>query len=1206
MKTARPARRPARFVESLECRRLMAGQIYVSSLSGTIGQYTTDGAAVDPALVTGLNNNYPFGLVVSGQYLFISDYYSGTVAEYKTDGTPVNTSLLTGLNAGGTGPFGIAVSGTDLYVAFGNGGSTTLNGHIGKYTLGATPGTVTASNANFITGLADSGSVVVDGTTLYVTDYALGTVGSYTTAGATLDATLVTGLQNPEQTAVLGSNLYVTEYNRGRIGKYTTVGATVNADLVTGLNGPLSIGTDGTNLFVVNAGSNTVGAYTPDGTAVNANLLGTLTSPFGMAVVPAGVTFGPATAYGSGSSLGIATADMNGDGLVDVISPNSATSTGDGVSVFLNAGGGTLGTPTSYTTRGAGPGGYQPYALAAADFNGDGKADIASANFESGGAFQPFSVSLLFGDGAGALGAPTNTAVGLSPDGVLAVDLTNGGLPDVVVANRGSNSISVLSNNDGVLAAAVDYPVGQAPSNIATGDFNGDGKPDLAVSNAGDDTLSLLLNNGDGTFAPATSLAVGFGQNFVAVADMNKDGRPDLVVSDFSVSLAVFLGTGGGTFGPAIRTLAGEGVNNLAVADFDGDGTPDVAVANRRDSTVEVLTGNGDGTLRTPVTFATNLIAWDVTTADLDGNGKPDLIVGSYNPGGTTPAFVTLLNFSTPATTPTPTPTPTVTKTIGGLDPGFGTNGLASHNVGFTATTGVAADGAAGSILIGPVGASPNQAFGVTRYTTTGDLDTAFGTAGVVNTTFAGGDAVPTDVVVMGDGRILVAGTVTTAGGSQFAVAKYNADGSPLTTFGTNGQVVFGFGATLSHDVLRAMAVGANGVIYLAGRSDAAGTDDMAVARLTAAGALDIRFATDGTSLFDVAKDADVANGIAVQPNGAVVVAGSAVVGGTTQVALARLLDTGLPDRRFGVKGVATAKVNGIYDTATSVALQPRGQIVVGGLTATGSAAAPSSDFLVQRFAANGRIDRSFNRTGSATTPFGQPSAVTQVLVQADGAIVASGRTSASLGGTLDVAVARYTTKGLADTTFNKTGKVVVSLTTGVVASPAAAVSLGAAFDAFVTSQQGVVAATQGGEILVAGNSGANTVEAQLIAAGVDLATKLLSALPASAVAGRKVTVLLRITEAGTDRAAGVVSIVISFAPTAAGTGATTAKTMAQRVGLKAGQSRTVRVKVAYPTALAGSGPVYLLATVTNGAGLATDLNATDNRAVSTGVVTIK
>lgn len=556
-------------------------------------------------------------------------------------------------------------------------------------------------------------------------------------------------------------------------------------------------------------------------------------------------------------------------------------------------------------------------------------------------------------------------------------------------------------------------------------------------------------------------------------------------------------------------------------------------------------------------------------------------------------------------------------KTIGGLDPSFGIGGLAAHDVGFSATDGVAADGTQ-SVLIGPIGTAPNRSFGITRYNSDGSLDTTFATAGVASTAFGSTDAVPTALAVLPNGDILVAGTATTytsglATGSEFAVAEYTPTGSLDPAFGAAGQTLISFSPTaaLSNDLLNALAVGPAGTIYLAGSSDAAGkgNTDLAIAALSPTGQLDTAFGTGGKAIIDVAGGDDAINSLAIQRNGEIVAAGAATVGGGVEVVLARFLAAGTLDPHFGAKGLVTDKIGTEYDSASSVVIQTNGAIVVGGLTASGSGASLYSDFFVQRYTTAGRLDRTFGG-GTVVTDFGQPSAVTQLLLESNGDIVASGKTTASLANvtpdTLDVAIARYTTRGTLDTSFNATGKAIVDLSAGEIPTPTLlhpdASALGAEFDAFTSSLQGVVASTTGGEILSAGNSGANTVEAELIAAGIDLLTKLLSSVPAAVLAGSRATAAISITENGTQATSGVVTVTLELATDAAGDGAVTIGTASERISLKQAQARSYRLPYTYPDTLAGS--YYLLATVTDPAG-ATELNPANNTAASATAIAV-
>ena len=185
----------------------------------------------------------------------------------------------------------------------------------------------------------------------------------------------------------------------------------------------------------------------------------------------------------------------------------------------------------------------------------------------------------------------------------------------------------------------------------------------------------------------------------------------------------------------------------------------------------------------------------------------------------------------------------------------------------------------------------------------------------------------------------------------------------------------------------------------------------------------------------------DAVNGLAVQADGDVVAAGSAAVAGVTEVAVARFLPDGTLDRRFGSGGVVTSSPGGLYDAAESVAVRPTGQVVVGGVSASGTAADPAGRFLVQQYTARGRVDRSFGDHGSTFTAFGRLSAVTQIALGADGSVVATGPTAATPTGVADLAVARYTAGGRPDPTFAGTGRAVVDLGGGGDEASAAAIT---------------------------------------------------------------------------------------------------------------------------------------------------------------------
>ncbi|SFQ82333.1 FG-GAP repeat domain-containing protein [Hymenobacter arizonensis] len=349
-----------------------------------------------------------------------------------------------------------------------------------------------------------------------------------------------------------------------------------------------------------------------------------------LAPVASGQTFAPAVAYNAGTNanpLSLAVADVNGDGQLDVLTANNGSSA---VGVLLNTGSGTFQAVVPYSTGT----GSQPYAVAVADVNADGRPDVLTANYGTN------SVGVLLGTGTGtfAVAVAYATGSGSQPVGLVVADVNADGRPDVLTANASTNSVGVLlGSGTGTFAAVVPYSTGPAsPTAVAVGDVNADGRPDLVVAVSG--AVGVLLGTGTGTFQAMVTTTVSNSPGKLVLADVNADGRLDVVtVSDNgSGSAGVLLGSGTGAFAAAVSYATGSNTlpNGVAVADVSGDGRPDIITANPGNYTVGVLKNNGNGTFAAAQPFSagsTIPAPYDVVAADVNGDGRPDLVTANVS-----------------------------------------------------------------------------------------------------------------------------------------------------------------------------------------------------------------------------------------------------------------------------------------------------------------------------------------------------------------------------------------------------------------------------------------------------------------------------------------------------------------------------------------------------------------------------------------------
>jgi uncharacterized delta-60 repeat protein len=315
-------------------------------------------------------------------------------------------------------------------------------------------------------------------------------------------------------------------------------------------------------------------------------------------------------------------------------------------------------------------------------------------------------------------------------------------------------------------------------------------------------------------------------------------------------------------------------------------------------------------------------------------------------------------------------------------------------------------------ILAGQAANGTSSDFALVRYNTDGSLDTTFDTDGKVTTPVLDGSDIAFAVAVQPDGKIVAAGSATSNSNSDFALVRYNTDGSLDTTFDTDGKVTTPFSDGI--DEAYAVAVQADGKIVAVGyESDQSGLD-FALARYNSNGSLDTSFDTDGKVTTNILDSTDQAYAVAIQPDGKLVVAGSAFNNGINGFALARYQANGSLDTTFDADGKTFTSILGHNDSAYAVAVQPDGKIVAAGSAGTGN----EFDFALARYNVNGTLDTSFDADGKLTTKFTNDfDGVFGAAVQPDGRIIAAGY--ATNNGVRNLALARYTGEARSNRTAN-------------------------------------------------------------------------------------------------------------------------------------------------------------------------------------------
>ncbi len=425
--------------------------------------------------------------------------------------------------------------------------------------------------------------------------------------------------------------------------------------------------------------------------------------------------FAPKVDFASGSNpFSVVIGDFDGDGKPDMAVASSITNSF--VSVYRNTSTtgsintGSFANKIDFST------GSSPYVLSMGDLDGDGKPDLAIANTADATISVLRNTSTI---GSISFAARVNFPTGTGPYSVAIGDLDGDGKPDLAVANFSSNTVSIFRNNSTLgsisFSAKVDFTTGTNPRSISIGDLDGDGKPDLAVANITSNNVSVFRNTSTrgsidaGSFAAKVDFTTGDAVS-VTIGDLDGDGKSDLVVANYiSNSISLLRNTANsGSIGPSsfaakVDFETGTLPYLVSLGDFDGDGKPDLAVANSGSGFVSVYRNTATSGILNIASLAprVDLITIggqrSVAIGDLDGDGRPDIAVPNYN-----------LNAASVLQNILPSNTINSTGTLTTLNTTYGT---ASSNTSFSVS---------GSSLTANILVTPPSGFEVSTSSTSG------------------------------------------------------------------------------------------------------------------------------------------------------------------------------------------------------------------------------------------------------------------------------------------------------------------------------------------------------------------------------------------------------------------------------------------------------------------------------------------------------
>ena len=445
--------------------------------------------------------------------------------------------------------------------------------------------------------LADSHALAVDATHVY---FAIGNaIGRANLDGSGVNPAFIAGLGSPARgIAVDGRHIYWSEGNAIRRANIDDGSGAQN--VVTALvEQPFGLDVDDTHLFWAhNAG---VGRADLDTFTPNPGFITGAGQTFGVAVNSTHVYY---SNFGNGDI---------GRTLLDGTSPQDP---------YIN------GSATSGTYAVAVDDTHLYWTNQTEDTLGRALLNGTAVDQRFADADNPDALAVVPGRGFVGTTGPFTFAAGTGPRALAAADFDGDNDDDVVVANGGSDDVTVNENDGtGNFATSVDFGVGDDPRGVVAADFDRDGDKDIAATNFGNDNVAVLLNDGGGNFGLPTFFTADDGAWGIATDDFDEDGNPDLAVSNATEgNVTVLLGDGAGSFDAAASPIGGTDVRSIASGDLNGDGNRDLVLAEHGNDSVTALLGTGSGSFPTSDSVTTGNQPVAVAAGRLDGDGLDDVV----------------------------------------------------------------------------------------------------------------------------------------------------------------------------------------------------------------------------------------------------------------------------------------------------------------------------------------------------------------------------------------------------------------------------------------------------------------------------------------------------------------------------------------------------------------------------------------------------